>query len=179
MLWKVYEKKTYHYDEGRELVTNFLRNLKLNWLNFSVLLSDHAEGISIVYVKSAMQTKLIFFPRHASRLYRKFQREKTSGNENHELPEVTCYFHAVYQKLRVTFMLCTRSYVLLSCCVSEVTCYFHAVYQKLHVTFMLCIRVNDNKLLPYVILNRKTMSKDFFLQRCNSSGPKMHGWHRS
>jgi hypothetical protein len=45
---KFSREKAYHYDKGRKLVKNFLQNLKLNWLNFTILLSDFAEGISIL-----------------------------------------------------------------------------------------------------------------------------------
>jgi hypothetical protein len=44
--------------------------------------------------------------------------------------------------------------------------------EKLHVTVMVCLTTNDNTLPPYIILNRKTVPKEFLLQRSNSSGPK-------
>jgi hypothetical protein len=45
-------------------------------------------------------------------------------------------------------------------------------YKKLHVTVMLYITANENKLPPYVTLNRMTVPKRKLLKRCNSSGPK-------
>jgi hypothetical protein len=45
---KSLREKAYRYDEGWKLVKNSLWNLKLNWLNFSVLLLDYAEGINIL-----------------------------------------------------------------------------------------------------------------------------------
>jgi hypothetical protein len=57
-LWR---EQAYHNDR-RKSVKNFLQNFKLNWLNFTILLLDYAEGISILQFKSAMRTKLRFFP---------------------------------------------------------------------------------------------------------------------
>jgi hypothetical protein len=45
-------------------------------------------------------------------------------------------------------------------------------YEKLRVIVMLCITANGDKLLPYIILNRKTMPKEIFLGRCYSLDPK-------
>jgi hypothetical protein len=54
-----------------------------------------------------MQTKLQFFFRHASQLYHKFQREKTSDNENDRLRKVTCYCCATYNhKLQQITTVC-------------------------------------------------------------------------
>lgn len=37
-----------------------------------------------------------------------------------------------------------------------------AGYEKLHVTVMVRITANDNKLLPYIMLNRKTVPTKIF-----------------
>jgi hypothetical protein len=39
--------------------------------------------------------KTAVFFQHTSQLYHKFQRGKTSGNENYRLRKVTCYRHTV------------------------------------------------------------------------------------
>jgi hypothetical protein len=44
-----------------------------------------------------MQRKVQFF-RHASQMYLKFQKGRTSVNENHGVRKVTCYCHAVYSR---------------------------------------------------------------------------------
>jgi hypothetical protein len=51
-------------------------------------------------------------------------------------------------------------------------------YEMLHVTVVLCITANDNKLPPYIILNRKTVPKEN-LQRCNSLDPQKNAWMTS
>jgi hypothetical protein len=38
-------------------------------------------------------------------------------------------------------------------------------YEVLRITVMLCITANDNKLPPYVLLNRRTVPKENF---CNN-----------
>lgn len=45
---KFMKREKAYYDEERKLIKNVLQNLKLNRLNFSVLLLDYAEGISIL-----------------------------------------------------------------------------------------------------------------------------------
>jgi hypothetical protein len=45
-------------------------------------------------------------------------------------------------------------------------------YEKLRVTVLLCITANGNKLPPYVILNRKSVSKENFCKDVTDQAPQ-------
>jgi hypothetical protein len=96
MVWKVY-----HYDKGQKLEKNFLWNLKLNWLNFRILLLDYTKGISILSIKLAILTKLqSFFFVIAYNYTINFEGEKQVAMKT-----------TGYKQLRVTVMLCITTNV--------------------------------------------------------------------
>lgn len=92
----LWTEKAYHYDKARKLVIKLLsKNVKLRWLNFSILFFDYTEAISIFKPNWQCRWHSSFLMCLANYNIH-FQGEKTSDKEKHRQ---------------------WKSYVLLSCCV--------------------------------------------------------------